>query len=609
MKAGTGGSSFGGWKGIGWAAAAGFAALAAAASSPGGMGIPPGFLALALLGAPLLAYVAAGLASRARGADDFLVAGRGVGPAENGAAAAAGWISAATFVGLAGTLYAQGEGGLAFVLGWAGGSVLTGLLIAPGLRRSGARSVPEFLALRFGGGLARTVGVVVLAWCSFGFLVAQFAAVGAVGARFLGVPYDVAVAAGALLALACVLPGGMRSLTRTQSLQLAVLGVAYLLPAGLIWWALSADPALPWAYAEALAGGAGAAGEGTGRDAVDLPALLLCLALGTASLPHVLMRFLAAPTPGAARRTVGWSLVLALAIYLAAPAYAAFAKLQVQGVVGARVDTLEAARALPRWVYEHGRLGLVAVCGRPPVTAGSLLDACRSAQGAAVAEGTLPPEATGAVGPGDVAVHPDLVVLGAPAMAGLPAALGALLAAGALAAALSTAGALLMALGSAAGHDVWHGLVAPKAPPPRRLLALRIACLGVAGIAAWVAAGAGAGVLATVGWAFSLSASGLFPALALGIWWRRCTAAGAVAGMLAGFGTALWYVLRTETLGLPPILGLDGAAAGVFGVPAGFLVMAGISLLTRAPGGAQAGPEGVAARPAGGVATPTAPAE
>jgi cation/acetate symporter len=576
---------------LGWALAiAGVGALAAGAAALETWGAPWRPLGLALLAVPALAYVATAVRCRARDAEDFLVARRGIGAVPNGIASAATWISAATFVGLAGTLHLQGQDGTPFVLAWAAGWILAATLIAPGLNRSGALSVPDYMAARFGGGLARGVAVVVLAWCSFTFLVAQFAAMGTLGTRFLGLPYPVAVLAGGLLALACVLPGGMRSLTWTQALQGAVILAAYLLPAGLIGFGLAGDAAAPAALGEgAVRIGGLAAASGTvdapgDVDGMGSPALLLCLALGTASLPHLLMRSLAAPTPGSARGALCWGLLLVMAVYLTAPSYAAFARAEIEGsVLGARIDSLAAARELPRWIYEHGRLGLVSVCGQPPVTAGAVVDACLSHQAAAVAAGTLPREMMGLLGAADLSLHPDGVMLAASDMAGLPKALAVLVAAGALAAALSTATALLMALGTAAGHDLWHRMTAPAATPQTRIRVLRWSMAALAALAAHAAASAQGGVLALVGWAFSLAASGLFPALALGLWWRRCSEGGAVAGMITGFGIALWYLVRTEVLGQPPIIGIDGIAAGAFGVPAGFAVTVVVSLLGPAP--------------------------
>ncbi|WP_207476986.1 sodium:solute symporter family transporter [Arenibaculum pallidiluteum] len=545
----------------------GLALLLGGAVLLAGAGTSAAPLMLALLAVPALVYVAVALGSRGRTPEDLLVADRRVGALPNGLATAADWVSAAMFVGLAGTLYVQGSSGLAFLLGWAGGLALAALAIAPGLRRSGAASVPDFLAGRFGGSVVRVAAVTVLAWCSFAFLMAQLAGAAAVATRFLGLPFGAAVWLGALLVLACTLPGGLRSVTWTQVAQFAAIATAYLVPAAVIS-AAAPEGAIP--LAEVMTGAA----ESGGRTPLNFISLALALALGTAALPHLLQRFLAAPSAGSARRAGGWALLFVVAIYLTAPLYAAFARSEIQGsVVGARVDSLDGARALPRWVYEYGRLGMVSVCGKLPTTAGAVLDACRSAHGGASNPAPL--------AAGDVTIHPDLVVMAAPDMAGLPPVFGVLLAAGALAAALSTASGLVATLGAAAGHDVWFRLLDPRAPAARRVRALRLSMAGLTALAAYATAGAPFAMLTLVAWSFSLAAAGLLPALLLGLWWRRATAAGAVAGMVTGFGTALWYLIRTEMLGAAPLLGIDGIAAGAFGVPAGLLAAVAVSLLTE----------------------------
>jgi cation/acetate symporter len=295
--------------------------------------------------------------------------------------------------------------------------------------------------------------------------------------------------------------------------------------------------------------------------------------VGTASLPHVLMRYFTTPSVREARKSVGWSLLFIFLLYFTAPAYAAFAKLEVyQHVIGASMD------ALPQWIYTYGNLGLVQVCGVDATT----LDAIRAAcQTTGSADGILALQ--------DLKINNDVIVISTPEIAGLPYVIAGLVAAGGLAAALSTADGLLLAIANALSHDIYYKMVDPNAPARRRLVVARILLVVVAVFAAWVASTKPADILSMVAWAFSLAAAGNFAALVLGIWWKRTTATGAVAGMVAGFGICLFYLVMTKYGGMPlwPIPGLtDGIqniSAAILGLPVAFIVTVVVSLMTPAP--------------------------
>jgi cation/acetate symporter len=336
-------------------------------------------------------------------------------------------------------------------------------------------------------------------------------------------------------------------------------------------------------------------------------ALILCLMVGTASLPHVLMRYFTTPSVREARKSVAWSLLFIFLLYFTAPAYAAFAKLEVyQNVIGTDMATL------PQWIYTYGNLELVKICGVNATTLEAIRAACATAGSA---DGILQLQ--------DLAINTDVIVLSTPEIAGMPYVIAGLVAAGGLAAALSTADGLLLAIANALSHDVYYKMVDPNAATGRRLMVARVLLVLVAIIAAYTASTRPADILAMVSWAFSLAAGGLFPALVLGIWWKRTTTAGAIAGIAAGFGMTLLYLLVSryypvfgvESLGMSslvnPVTGapvvdvaalmadpatantalaskvgwfdVNNISAALFGLPVGFGVMIIVSLLTPAP--------------------------
>jgi cation/acetate symporter len=556
---------------------------------------------------------------------EYYVAGRRVPAVYNGMATGADWMSAASFIGMAGSLYLLGYDGLAFVLGWTGGYVLVAVLVAPFLRKFGAYTVPDFLAARYGGNLARFLGIIVLISCSFTYVVAQVYGTGIIASRFLGMPFEIAVYVGLAGILLCSLLGGMRAVTWTQVAQYIVLIIAYLTPVVILSAQQYGLPIPQLTYGQALQDIAareaqmletGLAAAGTLKPHVEpflnysplnYFALILCLMVGTASLPHVLMRYFTTPSVREARKSVAWSLLFIFLLYFTAPAYAAFAKLEVyQNVIGTDIANL------PQWIYTYGNLELVKICGANATTLEAIRAACATTGSA---DGILQLQ--------DLAINTDVIVLSTPEIAGLPYVIAGLVAAGGLAAALSTADGLLLAIANALSHDIYYKMVDPNAATNRRLMVARVLLVLVAIIAAYTASTRPADILAMVSWAFSLAAGGLFPALVLGIWWKRTTTAGAVAGIAAGFGVTLLYLLVSryypvfgvEALGMTPLLNpvtgapvvdmaavmadpatantalaskvgwfdVNNISAALFGLPVGFLVMIGVSLMTPAP--------------------------
>ena len=555
------------------------------------VGVPNRIIGYLFVFFTLAVYAGIGILSRTMQVSEYYVAGRRVPAVYNGMATGADWMSGASFVGMAGTLYALGYDGLAYVLGWTGGYVLVAVLVAPYLRKFGAYTVPDFLAARFGGNLARFLGIIVLLCCSFTYVVAQVYATGIIASRFLGISFEVAVYVGLAGILLCSMLGGMRAVTWTQVAQYIVLIVAYLVPVVLLSTQKYGLPIPQLTYGQALqditaleqqmlANGLAAAATlkphfapFTNLDPFNFFALIFCLMLGTASLPHVLMRYFTTPSVRDARKSVAWSLLFIFILYFTAPAYAAFAKLEVyQNVIGVSMD------ALPQWIYTYGNLGLVKVCG---VNA-TALEAIRAA---CVATGS----ADNILAHADLAINNDVIVIAMPEIAGLPYVIAGLVAAGGLAAALSTADGLLLAIANALSHDIYYKMIDPNAATKRRLVVARTLLVVVAVCAAWVAATKPADILSMVAWAFSLAAAGNFPVIVLGIWWKRCTTAGAVSGMIVGFGITLFYLIMTKYGGMP-LWGIPGVTGGIqnisaaiIGLPFGVAVMIIVSLITPAP--------------------------
>jgi len=511
------------------------------------LGVQQKYLGYMFMGLTILVYAFIGVVSRTSEVGEYYVAGRKVPAFYNGMATGADWMSAASFIGMAGTLFLLGYDGLAFVLGWTGGYGLGAVLIAPFLRTFGAYTVPDFLAARYGGNAARLCGVLVLMACSFTYVVAQIFGTGLIAQRFLGMNFELACFVGLAGILVCSMLGGMKAVTWTQVAQYIVLIVAYLIP--VVW--MSANkfglPVPQLTYGQALEqiaaleqsfiknGLAPATmkihdAPFTSYSPANYFWLIFCLMVGTASLPHVLMRYFTTPSVREARVSVAWSLLFIFILYFTAPAYAAFSKLEVYStLIGKPLADM------PQWVYNWGKLGLVTICGK---SASSLADVTAACQAIAGHAGVLRWQ--------DFGINTDLVVISTPEIAGLPYVITGLVAAGGLAAALSTADGLLLALANALSHDIYYKMINPNAPTKQRLIISRALLVVVAVLAAWTASTRPTDIVAMVAWAFSLAAGGLFPALVLGVWWKRATSQGAIAGILAGFFVTLFYLVITR---------------------------------------------------------------
>ncbi len=628
-------------------------------------GLPARWIGYAFLFLTIVLYATIGILARTSNVAEYYVAGRRIPAVFNGMATGADWMSAASFIGLAGTLYLTGYQGLAYVMGWTGGFVLVALLLAPYLRRFGQYTIPDFLGARYGGNVARLVGVAAAVLCSFLYVVAQIYGVGLITSRFVGLQFEIGVFVGLAGILVCSFLGGMRAVTWTQAAQYLVLVVAYIVPVAMLSYKttgvpipqvmygqvmqqveqlenrIASDPVdaevrrlfrersdvyaariagLPQSlvderrrlaeeidtlknsnvamrdvfalerqrrelpktpdaahsYWSSLQQQAAERGSELVHHAEPYPgrteaernasrtnfiALVFCLMIGTAALPHMLMRYYTTPSVREARSSVFWSLLFIMALYLTAPAYAVFAKFEIYSrLVGVGISEL------PGWVTAWGKLGLVSI---EDINGDGLLQLA------------------------ELALNPDVIVLAIPEIAGLPYVISGLVAAGALAAALSTADGLLLTITGALSHDVYYKVLRPNASTHWRLVVSKTLLLVVAVLAAAVASQKPATILAMVAWAFSLAGAAFFPALVLGIFWKRANRAGAVAGMLIGLLVTLYYMVRVQFnaipwlglhgIGMEPWLGIQSTSAGIWGVAAGFVSIVLVSLLTEPP--------------------------
>jgi cation/acetate symporter len=628
----------------------------------------------------VMMYAAIGIYSRTSDPEEYYVAGRRIPPMYNGMAAAADWMSAASFISLAGGLYLQGfggsaqqPGGLAYVLGWTGGFCLVALLVAPYLRRLGLYTVPDYFHVRYGGNWPRRLAAIAAVVCSFTYVVAQIYGIGLIASRLTGVQFEIGILLGLGGVLLCSFLGGMRAITWTQVAQYVVLLLAFLIPVSWLAYKQLGNPLAPLVYGKQLekieqlekqlvdspeekavqaeylrraadyrlklgdvenalareraaarerirrlkaedadsdrivaanrqlaalprdpavarelwtramheslqrakplgglpphgqpfageAGGQPADGDAFETSRLNFLALIFCLMAGTAGLPHLLTRFYTTPSVADTRRSVGWALFFVALLYLSVPALAVLVKFEVmQGLVGSSFESL------PPWIVQWARVD-------PSLVSVSDVNG------------------DGRVQFGEIRMGADIIMLATPEIGGLPYVVSGLVAAGGLAAALSTADGLLLTISNALVRDLYARDIGHETSAEQRVILSKFALLGVALLAAMVATLKPADILPLVSASFSLAASALLPAMVLGIFWPRATRAGAVSGMLAGFGVTVYYMASNAPAvraafgagGAPSLwFGIQPIAAGVFGVAAGVLVVLLVSLSGR----------------------------
>ncbi len=542
------------------------------------MGMTADTIGILFVAFTVVIYALIGYLSRTMDVGAYYVAGRSVPPVFNGMATAADWMSGASFVALAGGIYFGGHGYLAFVVGWTGGYVLVNSLMAPYLRKFGCYTVPDFIGTRYGGNLARFIGVLILFVASFTYVTAQINASGTIAARALQIPFEAGVWIGIVGILLCSMLGGMRAVTWTQVAQYIVLIIAYLVP--VIWMSnVQGFGVIPhFGYGDAVTriqelettlGVGTPAAEKIGKlavltnNAVDPVSgwqfftLAICMMAGTASLPHILMRYFTTPSVRAARKSVAWSLFFIFLLYFTAPALATLTKLQLldptmaTSVIGKSIEEVQALE----WVQKWTNVGMLAVADQ---------------------------SGDGIVQINEFFMRPDIVVLATPEIAGLPAVISGLVAAGGLAAAMSTADGLLLAIANALSHDLYYKIISPNSDTKTRLMVARALLVVIGVAAALIASMQLTGILGAVAWAFCFACSGLFFPLVLGVWWKRANTAGAIAGMVLGFAAGTWYLIHIRTGG-DMIWGLNHLRFGIIGMPVSLIAMVVVSLATPAP--------------------------
>ncbi|MDQ3325737.1 MAG: cation acetate symporter [Actinomycetota bacterium] len=488
-------------------------------------------------------YLYIAYASRVQSTSGFYVAGGGIPAPANGAAIAADWMSAASFISLAGIVAFEGNGygGSVYLMGWTGGYVLLALLLAPYLRKFGKYTIPDFVGDRYSE-TARLVAVVAAVVVSFVYVAGQMAGVGLVFQRFLGVGTTTGVIIGMSIVFFYAVLGGMKGITWTQVAQYSVLIVAYLIPAFAVSATVTGIPVPQIGFGQILSeldalqvdlGLAEYTAAFTSTNMLNMVLITAALMFGTAGLPHVIIRFYTVKSVRAARFSALWALFFISLLYTTAPSVAAFSKLQIINDLSGT-----AINETPGWYTTWADVGLITAPDGGPV-----VDANENG----VLDFTS-----------ELLINNDIIVLASPEIGGLPAPVIGLVAAGALAAALSTASGLLLVISSSVANDIYFKRINPQATEAKQLLIGRITMAGAILVAGYLGINPPGFVAQVVALAFGLAAASFFPTLVLGIFWKKCTAMGATAGMIAGLATTLAYMLWT--------IDIYGNGDGIFGI-------------------------------------------
>ena len=520
-----------------------------------------------------------GIAWRSRVSDTagFYVAGGGIPAPANGAAIAADWMSAASFISMAGliALSYNGYNGSAFLMGWTGGYVLLALLLAPYLRKFGKFTIPDFVGDRYNE-TARLIAVAAAIVVSLTYVIGQMAGAGVVFSRFLGVSATTGVIIGMAIVFIYAVLGGMKGITWTQVAQYSVLIVAYLIPAIAISTRLTGVPVPQIGFGQIMSelealqsefGFGSYTSALTGTDQLNMFLLTASLMFGTAGLPHVIIRFYTARSVRAARYSALWALFFIALLYTTAPTVAAFAKFNM-------LDDFNSTQMgqLPNWVSTWTDVGLITGPdgGAPTdVNGDGLLNFTGAGGGVA----------------NEVMINNDILVLASPEIGGLPAPVVGLVAAGAVAAALSTASGLLLVISSAVANDLYHKRINPKADEKQQLLVARVVMAVAIVVAGYLGINPPGFAGEVVALAFGLACASFFPVLVLGIFWKKCTGAGAAAGMAVGLGVTLFYMIWTVEIwgGNEGIFGIQAVGFGFVGMLINLVVTIGVSLVTTKP--------------------------
>ncbi|MBD75412.1 MAG: cation acetate symporter [Citromicrobium sp.] len=557
------------------------------------------------VGASFALYIGIALWTRAGSTSEFYVAGGGVHPVVNGMATAADWMSAASFLSMAGLIAFMGYDGSVYLMGWTGGYVGLALLLAPYLRKFGQFTVPDFIGTRYYSKVARTVAVVCLIFVSFTYIAGQMRGVGIVFSRFLEVPVDLGVIIGMGIVFVYAVLGGMKGVTYTQVAQYCVLIFAYLVPAIFISLLVTGNPVPQLGLGSQVADGSGmyvlqkldaslvdmgfSAYTASTRSTIDVFCITAALMVGTAGLPHVIVRFFTVPKVSDARRSAGWALVFIALLYTTAPAVSAFARLNFNETINQTQYT-----DAPGWFGNWENNALIAWRdkdgdGAMDVAPGDAFEGAPAYTEERGEHGERMLSNAPAEGANEVYVDRDIMVLANPEIANLPGWVIALVAAGGLAAALSTAAGLLLVISSAVSHDLLKRTFRPGITEKGELLAARLAATAAIVVAGLLGIYPPGWVAQVVAFAFGLAASSLFPAIFLGIFTKRMNREGAIAGMVSGlaftFFYIAWFKLWNPAANVPEnwLLGISAEGIGVIGMLINFAVALLVSRVTAAP--------------------------
>ncbi|WP_394187022.1 sodium:solute symporter family protein [Metabacillus halosaccharovorans] len=516
-------------------------------------------VSLAIILLTFALYIGIAVYNTAKQTSDFYVAGRGVPPIFNGMAIGADWMSAASFIGMAGTIMLLGYDGLAYIMGWTGGYLLLTFLLAPQLRKYGRYTVPEFIGDRYNSHTARVIAALCTIIISFTYSIGQLSGSGVVIGRLFEIDAKLGTMIGVVLIAFYAAFGGMKGITWTQVAQYIILIIAYLIPVIFMSLQITGNPA-PWLSYGKIVEEMGELDRQLGISEYFAPftngtkwqflALMFTLMAGTAGLPHVIVRFYTVSTMKAARWSGAWAILFIGLLYLSAPAYAAFSRfILMTQVAGQKLSEL------PAWTESWVNTGKLQI-----------------------ADGN----GDGILQWSELMISNDIVVMATPEIANLGMFVIGLVAAGAMAAALSTAGGLMIAISSSFAHDIYYRVMKPNASEKNRLAVARWSIVIATVLAGLIALNPPGAITQIVAWAFALASGTFFPALLIGVWWKRSNTQGVISGMLVGLAVTLIYIFASKYGGFT-IAGIIDTGAGVFGAAAAILTNIIVSLSTKAP--------------------------
>lgn len=559
------------------------------------------------VGASFALYIGIALWARAGSTKEFYVAGGGVSPVVNGMATAADWMSAASFLSMAGLIAFMGYDGSVYLMGWTGGYVMLALLLAPYLRKFGQFTVPDFIGTRYYSNAARVVAVVCLIFISFTYIAGQMRGVGIVFSRFLDVPIDLGVIIGMGIVFVYAVLGGMKGITYTQVAQYCVLIFAYMVPAFFISFMVTGNPIPQLGLGSTVNDGSGmyvlqkldlvltdlgfTEYTSGSKSMIDVFCITMALMVGTAGLPHVIVRFFTVPKASDARKSAGWALIFIALLYTTAPAVAAFSRLNLIDTMN-ETSYAEAPGWFKKWEANDlivwrdknadGKVQIAkgdAFKGKPEFTDGAGPSGERVVSNEAVADST-----------NELYVDNDIMVLANPEIANLPGWVIALVAAGGLAAALSTAAGLLLVISSSVSHDLLKSTFRPDISEKGELLAARLAATAAIFVAGYLGIYPPGWVAQVVAFAFGLAAASLFPAIFMGIFSKSMNKEGAIAGMISGLVFTFAYIFYFKLMVDPAMnvadnwfLGISPEGIGVVGMVINFAVAIAVSKMTKSP--------------------------